>query len=184
MNMRKLLLIIAVLLSAFSTTHADNKKKKAEQDTQAWNYEVETISKNKTGGYILKVWSYSKDVNVAEEQSKKNAVHAVVFKGVPEGSGQVRTPGIKALIPNDSSRPDDEFFSTFFADGGDYMRYVTVSNNGFSDVIKLPKKKKDGTDKKSVYKFKVGLTVTVDVPALRKYLEGKGKIKSLSAGFN
>lgn len=64
------------------------------------------------------------------------------------------------------------------------MRYVIVSNNGFTDVIKLPKKKKDGTDKKSVYKFKVGLTVTVDVPALRKYLEGKGKIKSLSAGFN
>lgn len=182
--MKRFLLIFSVLVSAFNISHADNKIKKAEQDTQYWNYEVETTAKNNKGGYILKVWSYSKDPNVAEEQSKKNAIHAVVFKGVPEGTGTVRTPGIKALIPDDSSRPDDEFFSDFFAYGGDYMRYVTVSNNGFSDVVKLAKKKKDGTDKKSVYKFKVGLTVTVDVPALRKYLESKGKIKALSAGFN
>lgn len=61
---------------------------------------------------------------------------------------------------------------------------IAVLLSAFSTTHADNKKKKDGTDKKSVYKFKVGLTVTVDVPALRKYLEGKGKIKSLSAGFN
>ena len=180
---KKIILTFAVLLSAFSISHADNKQRKADRDTQNWDYEVETLSKNKTGAYILKVWSFSKNPNVAEEQGKKNAVHAVVFKGIPDGTGTIRTPGIKALIPGTLSS-DDEFFKDFFAEGGDYLRFVSVSNSGFSDVIKLQKKKRDGTDKKSVYKFKVGLTLIVDVPALRKYLENNGKIQSLSAGFN
>ena len=162
---------------------ADNKQKKADEDTATWNYEIETLAKNNMASYILKVWSFSKDPNIAEEQGKKNAIHAVVFNGVPS-SANGRTPGIKALVSDPTlEKSKAKFFETFFGNGGDYLQFVTISNNGFADIIKLPKMKKNGQYSQSNFKYKVGLTVTVNVSALRKYLEQKKIISALNSGF-
>lgn len=167
--------------------HSDalsRKQKAAEKDTREWNYEVETISKNGHGDYILKVWSFSKDAMVASEQGKKNAVHSVIFKGTPASQNN-RIPGIKAFVQDIGTQQEYEnFFDRFFADGGDYMRFVTISNNGFVDIVKIPKIKNNGKKSTAVYKFKVGLTVTINIPALRKHLEDAGVVRALGAGFN
>ena len=76
--MKKIFFLIASLLFV-TTTFADNKKKQADAATEAWEYEIETVGKTGSTDYVLKVWSYSKNSMIAEEQSKKNAVHAVVF---------------------------------------------------------------------------------------------------------
>lgn len=115
---------------------------------------------------------------------KKNAVHSIVFKGTPPSQNN-RIPGIKAFVPGVTLSPENEtFFKDFFADGGDYMRFVTLSNNGFADIIKIPKIKNGGKASSAVYKFKVGLTVTINVAALRKYLEEANVIRALDTGFN
>lgn len=177
--MKKILLVLSALLVA-ATASADNKQKKADAATEAWEYEIETVGKTGSTDYVLKVWSYSKNSMIAEEQSKKNAIHAVVFKGVPSAD---RVPGLKALVSDPvAEEANADFFKEFFADGGDYMKFVTRTNSGFAEVVKLTKVKKSGKESEPK-KFKIGLTVRVNVPALRKHLEQKGIIRSLSSGF-
>lgn len=177
--MKKILLILSALLVA-ATALADNKQKKADAATEAWEYEIETVGKTGSTDYVLKVWSYSKNSMIAEEQSKKNAVHAVVFKGIPSAD---RIPGLKALVSDPvAEEANADFFKEFFADGGDYMKFVTRTNSGFAEVVKLTKVKKSGKESEPK-NFKIGLTVRVNVPALRKHLEQKGVIRSLSSGF-
>lgn len=64
------------------------------------------------------------------------------------------------------------FFDSFFADGGDYARYVSVANSsGAGNVVKMGKE------------YKVAVYVTVQYSELRKRLEDEGIIKSLGSIF-
>ncbi|HOK50850.1 MAG TPA: hypothetical protein PLF75_03070, partial [Bacteroidales bacterium] len=67
-----------------------------------------------------------------------------------------------------------EFFDKFFADGGDYMRYVSLSNDGSIDSEDRLKVGKE---------YKIGVVVSVMKDQLRKDLEKAGIIKALDAGF-
>ena len=171
---------IFVLVALFFATNTvlagvKSQKKKADQQTAAWNYEVETLGKNNTGSYLLKIWSYSASTFVAEEQAKKNAIHAIVFQGAPENA-EKRIAHLKPLLQDPVAEATHEsFFKEFFAEGGDYRRFARISNNGFADVVQYGKKD---------MKYKVGVVVLVETASLRKYLEQAGIIKSLSYGFN
>ena len=73
-----------------------------------------------------------------------------------------------------SPKKKSEFFKDFFQDGGKYMKFVSLVNNGAIDAgdrIKIGKE------------YKIGIVVSVNVAALRKDLEDAGIIKSLSNGF-
>lgn len=148
-------------------------KRQADEATAAWNYELEQVTTGKQGSVILKVWSNSTKPEVAAEQAKKNAVHGVIFKGVPELD---RIPGKRPLMngTNDYGT-HQEFFDQFFSAGGAYMRFVTLTTNGLleaGDILKISKKE-----------YKVGVQITVNHNELRKYLEQNGVIKSLGHGF-
>lgn len=184
-NMKKFATIFCALIAlvSFSFNANAGKKAKADKDTQQWMYEVETIGKDAQGNYIVKVWSFSKNSMVAEDQGKKNAVHAVVFQGLPNSTIDSSIHGIKALATSPAvEQENEEWFKAFFKNGGDYMRFVTLSNSGFSDVVKLSKSNIHGIKDWNV-KYKVGITVKVNVPALRKYLEQNKVINSLSGRF-
>lgn len=152
-------------------------KKKAERDTREWRYELQAVSEGQQGTYVVKVWSYSKKPNVAIEQAKKNAVHGIIFRGYAGASkaGGGSVAGRPALTndPNlEVSKAD--FFDPFFADGGKYMKFVSVSGDaavGAGDRVKVGKE------------YKVGVIVSINVDALRKDLEAAGIIKGLGAGF-
>lgn len=170
------ILLLFSLFIVSQPAHAQRHKrkhKKADEETKAWRYEIEPVGVGTEGSYIIKVWSYSKSVRVAIEQSKKNAVHGIIFKGF---SNKGRIPGQKPLAhdPNLENEKAD-FFNNFFKQGGDYLKFVTLVNNGSigpGDRIYLGKRE-----------FKIGVVVTVKVSALRQYLESQGIIKSLSSGF-
>ncbi len=150
-----------------------SKKKKANNDTQAWKYEIECVGIGKPGTKVIKVWSYSKNAKVATGQAKKNAVHGMVFQGY-SGGGQGCTSQ-KALVADPSiEHQKKEFFEEFFADGGKYMKYVSHSGDATPEVIGV---------KLKGYKYKVGVTVTVNTNDLRKDLEAAGIIRGLSSGF-
>ncbi len=147
-------------------------KKKADKDTEIWRYEIEAVQTGTQGTYLIKVWSYSKKPDVAIEQAKKNAVHGIIFKGF---AGTSTVPGQKALTSNANLEVEKEdFFKPFFADGGKYMKFVNVSNDG---AIAAQDRMKIGKE------YKVGVVVSVSVAALRKDLEDAGIVKSLSSGF-
>lgn len=148
--------------------------KKADANTVSWVYDVELGQHTATqGAKMIKIWSIAPNAMAALKQAPKNAVHAVIFKGVPANKY-----GSEVKPLDRTSRADidhAEFFKTFFAEGGKYMQFVTLVNNGNiapGDLIKVGKKD-----------YKVGVLVTVRYDDLRKYLESEGIVKSLASGF-
>lgn len=147
-------------------------KAKADADTENFVYEIEGVDVGTQGTYLVKVWSYSKRPSVATEQAKKNAVHGVIFKGFV---GRAGVPGQRPLTTNANIELEKkEFFDNFFADGGKYMKFVTISGDGSvaaEDRMKVGKR------------YKIGVIVSVNVSELRKDLEAAGIIRSLNSGF-
>ena len=146
--------------------------RKADKETREWRYEIECVSVGANGTYLIKVWSYSKKPNIAIEQAKKNAIHGIIFKGFTgQGAGCTQKP----LTNNPALEQEKElFFKDFFADGGKYMKFVSVSNDGSispEDRLKVGKE------------YKIGVIVSVSKDLLRKDLEAAGIIKALDSGF-
>lgn len=177
MMYRKLTRSLILLLTFFFTIQAFSQrraKKKADEDTNNWRYEIQCVNVATEGSFIIKIFSYSKNKNVATEQSKKNAVHAVIFRGIPQNEeGCVSQPPL-ARHPNLEEKNKD-YFDEFFSEDGDYRKFVTLTTDGAiapGDRLKINKKE-----------YKIGLIVSVDVRGLRKELEAAGVIKGLSSGF-
>ena len=164
--------LILCLLIPFSFS-AQNGKKKANKDTYNWRYELEVVATGVQVTYQVKVLSYSKKADTAIEQAKKNAVHGIIFRGFTANG---RVQGKKPLSRNPNLEIEHgDFFKDFFAQGGKYLKFVSVVNNGAiapGDRIKVSKKE-----------YKIGVVISVDVNSLRKDLEAAGIIKSMSSGF-
>lgn len=168
--MKKTVLFALLLISAISFAQA---KKKADQATEEWRYEIECAGIGTDGTYLIKVWSYSKKGSVAISQAKKNAIHGIIFKGFT-GSGQ-GCNSQKPLVSNPNLEEEkEEFFKVFFEDGGKYMKFVNASSDGNVDAADRMKVGKE---------YKIGVVVSVMKDALRKDLEAAGIIKGLSSGF-
>lgn len=171
--LRKKLCLLLALMS-FSIVMCAQSRRKANKDTKQWHYEIEGVRTGTQGTSLVKVWSYSKKPHVAASQAKKNAVHGIIFKGYPGKNRGCRPQ--KPLVRNANAEEQyKEFFEKFFADGGKYMKYVTLSTDGAigaNDIMKLSRKQ-----------YKVGVVVSVQKDELRKLLEAEGIVKGLSAGF-
>jgi hypothetical protein len=165
------MIMVSACFMLFSgvTNEASAKKKKQ----QVWRYEIEPVSEGVQGTYLIKVWSYSKKSNLAIEQAKKNAVHGIIFRGFAGLNGVAKKP---ALAGSNTSLEEEkkDFFDDFFSEGGKYMKFVNITNDGSiaaKDRLKVGKE------------YKLGVIVSVSVEALRKDLESAGIIKKLGAGF-
>jgi hypothetical protein len=164
-----LLTTVFVVIASVSLTA--QSKRKAEKDTREWRYEIEVVGVGTQGTAVVKAWTYSKKMNTATEQAKKNAVHGIIFRGY---AGKQGIPGRKPLANNPNLEEErKDFFDEFFANGSKYLKFVSVSGDAIAaqDAIKYGKE------------YKVGVLVSVNVDELRKDLENAGIIKKLSAGF-
>lgn len=141
------------------------------QEKINWEYEIEPVSVGTQGTYLIKVWSYSRNPELAIEQAKRNAVHGVIFKGFGGISG---VPGQHPLADSPNLEMEQaEFFRNFFANGGKYMKFVNITNDGSvaaEDRLKIGKE------------YKIGVVVSVNVAGLRRDLEEAGIIRSLGSG--
>lgn len=175
--MKRIILAILLLATPFAVDAQRRDKAAADRDTQQWKYEIERVDVRGVGvvgdGNVVAVksWCYSKNPSVAKAQSFKNAVHGVIFKGIPVVD---RVPGLKPLCSDASAEMKNaEYFRAFFADGGLYMRFANSSSKGSNtSVLKVDKRT-----------YKVGVNVIVDVAALRKELERAGVINKLGGRF-
>ncbi|MDI1315788.1 hypothetical protein [Flavobacterium sp.] len=170
--LKKINFLLVIIVASTSTIYAQ-KNRKANKDTEAWRYEIEAVQTGTQGSYLIKVWSYSKKPDVAIEQAKKNAVHGIIFQGF---TGTQSVSGQKPLTTNVNLEEEkSDFFKSFFADGGKYMKFVSLSNDG---AVAAGDRMKVGKE------YKIGVIVSINVAALRRDLEEAGIIKSLGAGFN
>ena len=132
-----------------------------------WTYEIESVGVGADGTYAIRVWSYYKNAKMPLEVAKRNAVHAVIFKGVPAGNGAASQPPLKTDAVTAS---DSVFFGNFFQ--GEYQDYINSVASGSLRILKLRARE-----------YKIGYVVSVAKDNLRKYLEDQGVIKGLSSGF-
>ncbi len=170
----KLVLLLGALLLFLPDVFA--KKNKQDKETFQWRYEIEpTVGQAKQGACIVKVWTYAKKMDQAVAQAQKNAVHGIIFKGYAPSTDGTRMPGQKPLVTDyETELEHAAYFEDFFKDGGRYMRFVSLVNNGTpgaGDLIKVGKE------------YKVGVVVVVLKDELRKELETAGIIRSLGSGF-
>jgi len=166
-------IIILILLFSISA-NAQWKKNKANKDTKIWRYDLECEGIAKQGSKLVKVWSYSKNPKHAISRGMKNAVHGIIFKGYA-GGGRGCT-SIKPLVKDATvEQKNQAFFDAFFADGGEYLKYVSAATDGRiapGDRLKISKRE-----------YKIAVIVNVQYDQLRKRLEKEGIIRSLSSGF-
>lgn len=165
--MRKILLSLLVVVLCLPSCRA-LRQKQANTDTNQYRYEIECAGNAIQGTYLVKVWTYSRNASVAENQCRKNAVHGVIFKGYGGGQGCVSqrpmasSPGVETQYK--------EYFDSFFATGGEFQKYASIMS-GTTETVKVGKE------------YKVGVVVSVRKDDLRKALEAAGVIKSLNSGF-
>lgn len=172
MNTKRLITIIALVATVPALVFAQARAK-ADKDTDQFRYEIECVNQGTSGTYQVKVWSYSKKPKVAVEQTKKNAIHGVLFKGYP-GNSRKCTEQRPIVSDPDAEKQHPVFFREFMADGGDYMRFVSLSTDGAIDAGDIMKVGRE---------YKVGVVVNVSKDELRRYLEDKKIIRGLSTGF-
>ncbi len=141
----------------------------SQSDPANYNYEIQFLRTGVEGTELFKVYTYCKKEKDCFEYAKMDAVKAIMFKGIP-GSGMQR-PMITEVGAEDKFR---DFFKEFFKEGGKYLNYVAISNDGsISDDDRLKVGKK----------LKIGVILSVQKANLRKELEAAGIIKKLDAGF-
>ncbi|MGI6477845.1 MAG: hypothetical protein ACOX0M_00200 [Salinivirgaceae bacterium] len=169
---KKIQFTFVLLLAIVVSTNAQSRKERKAYYGSKYNVEIETLGVGNDGTKLFKVWGYGKKVNDAVFEAKRNAISAAIFKGIPAGRGASPTPALTTEV--DAETKHQEFFDEFFKDGGKYLQYVNLSGDGEpreADKIKMKKG------------YKVGVAVSINHTALRKYLEEKGVIRSLTTGF-
>ncbi len=145
---------------------------KKNEPVQDFRYEIkQELISSTSGELLLRVYSFDKKPFVAAERSKKNAVHACIYKGIPECESR-QGSGKKPLIQGSVVDPNQKaFLDKFFMDGGEYMRFVTITHEAETTTVKVGKE------------YKVGVKVAVRYNDLRRYLEENKVIRSLTTGF-
>jgi hypothetical protein len=127
-----------------------------------YDYEVQSAGIGTQGTSLLKAWGQANTQNEAIEEAKKNAIRAMLFKGIP-GS-----PDMRPLISQPGAEQQNrQYFETFFAKGGTYLRFISKVNDAIDPADRIHNGKQ----------YKVGVVVSVNRNELVKELEAAGIIK-------
>ncbi len=169
-QMKKIILIATTILLSMATSHSVFAQRVKKEMKKIWasdaSYEVTVVDIGTDGTKLLKVWGYAKKKDIAKINAKKNAVAACLFKGAVGNRDKI----VKPIIPNPNTAEKHQvYFDNFFKTGGDYLKYVGLTNDATGkDIIKMKKG------------YKVGIVASVNYDALRKEMERAGIVKELS----
>ena len=150
--MKNILTALLLLASPFFLIHCSEKSAPVETFNSSEVTSLPDVGGLPPGVMMLKTYGVGNNMEEAKREAVKNAVRAIIFKGVPGSS--VRS----ALVP----KPDMHklFFEKFFAPDGLYKNYV-------SEVSVEP----EGTTSLKHGKKQACMRVSVNYKALIKYLE-------------
>lgn len=138
---------------------------KTTQVESFYTYETECLGVGLDGSQTLKAWGEGRNKKEAKEQAMKNAVRDILFKGIHTGKKEC---GIRpVLLEVNVQEKYEDYFNSFFQDGGAYMQYVS------DETPKMSKKEKEYNQSQT----KLGLVVRVQRAELKKRMEQDGIIK-------
>lgn len=150
--MRKIVILLLLVCGVGLSVHA--------QTIPVYNrYQIACLGTELDGSQTLRVVGYGRNRADAKEQAMKNAVWAVVFDGVREGT---QGCNLRPLVTEVNARERyEEYFNRFFADGGDYKNYVSLRDT-----------KKRSADR---MKDKVGYSYEMTIRVMRSELKARLK---------
>lgn len=131
-------------------------------DAQSVSYkslEIECLNSERDGSQTLRVWGEGRNKNDAIEQAKKDAVYAVIFKGI-RGGTEKGCNVHPIVFEVNAEKKYEYYFNTFFKDGGEYVNYVSMEDRRPGTTIK----------KKGNTQVKCCITVRVLRPELKQKL--------------
>lgn len=161
-------LAIAVL-PACASAQIDQKMKKV--DGARWlagSYETTCDRTGAEGTVIFQVFSTEKNEQTALREARRNAVRAMVFRGL--STGRCNEPPL--LRPDQITEEADRFFDAFFKEGGQYLSYVQYAGDEVESKVKVGKQ------------IKIQSTVVVQRKRLRADLESAGIIRAMGDVFS
>ncbi len=161
--MKKLMLLGLIAFAGWGLVGCRSQK----VDTVAayHTYDVECLGVELDGSQTLRAYGNGRNKQDAIEQAKKNAVYAVIFKGVHQGLNGCNT---RPLI-NEANAAEkyEEYFNIFFADKGAYRKYVSTEDT----------KPGSNTKAKASDLVNYGVTVRVLRSELRERLKSDNVLK-------
>jgi hypothetical protein len=132
-------------------------------------YQTECISIQSDGSVAFKIWDTKKGDKYTPEQSRKDALHAILYSGIIGGAGCSTQPPI--LDETEEQENFKTIEKSFFSKTGKWSMFTRNS----STQTTLPSS--IGDENWKVYQ------VSVSKNELRKYLEEQKIIKPLNNGF-
>lgn len=153
--MKKILCMLLLALPLACWAQSKAAKKVASYHEQG----ITCLAAELDGSVTLRVTGSGASRADAKEQARKNAVWAVVFDGVPSN---VKGVDCRPLLNEANAREKyEEYFDIFFADGGEYLKYVSGED---AKILSCEKKKN-----------KVSKNFTLTVRVLRSELKARLK---------
>jgi hypothetical protein len=133
----------AVLFFAFMTSCSLSR-----QTAGYYDFPTECLGSELDGSQTLLVFADGRNRSDAVEQAKKNAVREVLFKGIINGKS---TCDPRPLVPEvNADRKYETYFGAFFADGGEYLKYVSLADERIYNKITRDRSKGSKQIKNSV----------------------------------
>lgn len=155
---KQLFITVLFLFAIFIQTNA-------QKTTGAYfEYEPECLGVELDGSQTLRVWGIGRNKKDAVEQAKKDAVRAVVFKGIRGGLSGCNTKPV--IFEVNAEEKYEDYFNVFFMDNGEYLKYVSMK-----DEKRVNPFKKDKEKEKSKHFVKYAITVRVLRSELKKRFE-------------
>lgn len=129
--MKKLIFFIVALLG-LSYANAQDQSVYARASVRCMGVELD-------GSQTLRVQGYGRNRADAKEQAKKNAVWAVIFQGIREG---VEGCDMRPLVSEVNAQERyQNYFNIFFADNGEYQKYVSMKDTKHRSATKSKDKR-------------------------------------------
>lgn len=157
------LLLLLIFASSCGTTHVSRSS-----FIEEYSYECIGIAKN--GDYIIRsnFTTSGKSIENAINEAQKRVVNEVLFNGVA-GDSENRVKDIKPLCDKFPDNDDTKrFFNEFFVNNGKYTLYVGTVHDDIPQVVRLP------------FGYRIDVNLIIKLNSLRKELENKGIVKSLT----
>ena len=158
--MNKIKFLIIPLFVSFSVCLNAQKK---GQSGAYYDYNVRCQGVEMDGTQTLESFGKGRNYWDAAEQAKKNAVHAVIFKGIKDGNGGCNRDPL--LISSSPEIAHEEYFAAFFTDEGPYSEYVSLQDERIARKFRRDAKKSKQMQQRKV-------VVRVDRLGLKKKLSG------------
>lgn len=131
-----------------------------------YDHKPQLIRAELDGTYVIRSCAKDRNSSRALSEARKRAVYDVIFNGVASASSTVNS--LKPLILEVNAKDKyQDYFNEFFADGGDYLKYITAED----------KRSASSSFQRSNQRVLCLTNVTVYVAELRKKLKEDNIVK-------